>query len=124
MAKTNYNKMSNKPKEDVKNEVEVVVEETEVAEVITEAPAVEETVTDAPAPEKKPAKKVKIGVVSNCSKLNVRTNPHPNAHVELIIDKGTEVEIVGSNGDFYDVRKGTTTEGFSGWCMKKYISIK
>ena len=109
MAKTNYNKMSNKPKEDVKNEIEVVVEETE---------------TEAPTPEKKPAKKVKIGVVSNCSKLNVRTNPHPNAHVELIIDKGTEVVIDGSEGDFYFVRKDNTTNGFNGWCMKKYISIK
>jgi uncharacterized protein YgiM (DUF1202 family) len=120
MAKTNYNKMSNKPKEDVNNEVEVIVEETEVVAEV----AVEETVVEAPTPEKKPAKKVKIGVVSNCEKLNVRSKPHPNAAVELVIDKGTEVEIVGSNGDFYNVRKGTTTEGFSGWCMKKYISVK
>lgn len=115
MAKTNYNKMSNKPKEDVKKEVEPIVEEVAVeVEPITEEPVI----------EKKPEKKVKIGVVTNCEKLNVRTNPHPAAHVELVINKGTEVEIVDSEGDFYFVRKGNTTEGFNGWCMKKYISVK
>ena len=110
MAKTNYNKMANNLKEDVKKEVEPVVEE-----VITETE---------PVVEKKPEKKVKKGVVVDCLKLNVRTNPHPNAAIELTIDKGTEVEITGENGDFYSVRKGTVTEGFNGWCMKKYISVK
>ena len=110
MAKTNYNKMSNKLKEDVKKEVEPIVEEVAVAAE--------------PVVEKKPENKLKIGVVSNCEKLNVRTNPHPAAHVELVINKGTEVEIVRSEGDFYFVRKGSTTEGFNGWCMKKYISVK
>ena len=117
MAKTNYNKISNTAKEDV----------TPVAEPIVEAVAAEvETVVEEPVVEKKPEpkKKVKIGVVANCERLNVRNNPHPAAHVELVISKGTEVEITGSNGDFYSVRKGTTTEGFNGWCMKKYISVK
>lgn len=113
MAKTNYNKMSNKPKEDVK--VEPVVEE-----VTNE---VEETVTE-PTIEKKPEPKTKKGIVVDCVKLNVRTNPHPAAHVELVINKGTEVEIVRSEGDFYFVRKGNATEGFNGWCMKKFISVK
>lgn len=110
MAKTNYNKMST-AKEDVNAEVESVVEET-----VVEA--------EAPVVEKKPEKKIKKGIVVDCVKLNVRNNPHPNAHIELTIDKGTEVEIDGSEGDFYHVRKGTVTEGFNGWCMKKYISVK
>lgn len=108
MAKTNYNKMSTKAEVVVETPVEVV-----------EEPVVEEVVV-----EKKPEKKIKKGIVVNCSKLNVRTNPHPNAFIERTIDKGTEVEIVDSNGDFYSVRKGTPTEGFTGWCMKKYISVK
>lgn len=116
MAKTNYNKMSNKPQEDVKTETEVVAV---VEETVTETePVIEKK------PEKKPEQKVKKGIVVDCTKLNVRTNPHPNAHIELTIDKGTEVEIVRSEGDFYFVRKGTPTEGFNGWCMKKYISVK
>ena len=110
MAKTNYNKMS-KAKEDVVAEVEPVVEET-IAE------------PEAPVVEKKPEKKVIKGIVVDCVKLNVRTNPHPNAHIECTIDKGTEVVIERSEGDFYFVRKDNTTEGFNGWCMKKYISIK
>ena len=111
MSKTNYNKMSNKPKEDIKIEAEVAVTEEVVAE--TE-----------PVVEKKPEKKVKKGIVVDCTKLNVRTNPHPNAHIELTIDKGTEVIIDRSEGDFYYVRKDNTTSGFNGWCMKKYISVK
>lgn len=111
MAKTNYNKMSNKPQEDVKIETEVAV----VEEVVVEA---------APVEERKPEKKVKKGIVVDCVKLNVRTNPSPNAAIELTIDKGTEVEIVRSEGDFYFVRKDNTTNGFNGWCMKKYISVK
>ena len=111
MAKKNYNKMYDEAKEDVKIEAESVVTETE--------PVTEDVIA-----EKAPEKKVTIGVVANCEKLNVRTNPHPNAAIDLVITKGTEVEITGSNGDFYSVRKGTVTEGFNGWCMKKYISVK
>lgn len=120
MAKKNYNKMYNEVKEDVTAEVETVVEETPVEETVVEAAPI----TEEPVVEKKPEKKIKKGVVVDCVKLNVRTNPHPNAAIDRTIDKGTEVEIVGSKGDFYNVRKGTVTEGFNGWCMKKYISVK
>lgn len=125
MAKTNYNKISNKPKEDVKKESKPIVDDLvpEAKPVVEEIPAVIEK-TEVKAPEKKSEKKAKTGVVVDCIKLNVRNNPHPEAAIELTIDKGTEVEIVGSNGDFYNVRKGTITEGFSGWCMKKFISVK
>lgn len=120
MAKKNYNKMYDEAKEDV------IVETTPVAEeVVTDIqPTIEEVAPVEEIPTKKPEKKVKIGVVTNCDKLNVRTNPHPNAAIDLVITKGTEVEITGFKGDFYSVRKGTTTEGFNGWCMKKYISVK
>ncbi len=74
--------------------------------------------------EHKPEVEVVKGIVTNCERLNVRTNPNLNAAVDVVIDKGTEVEIIDSNGDFYYVRKGSTTEGFDGWCMKKYISVQ
>ena len=121
MAKTNYNKMSNKNKveqevvETSSLEIEQTTTEIEESVVYTE---VEETVVGTTPAE------VKVGVVVDCSLLNVRTNPHPNAHIKLTIPKGTEVEIEGSDGDFYFVRKSTPTEGFCGWCMKKYISVK
>lgn len=119
MSKRNYSKMSteNVKKEDIQESLDPIVETVE--EAVTEP--VEETVVEQP---KEPEKKVKIGVVCDCVKLNVRSNPHLNAHIELTIDKGTEVEIVGEEGDFYSVRKGTVTEGFNGWCMKKFIKIK
>lgn len=121
MAKKNYSKMSteNVKKEDIKESLDPIakaVEAAEVAETVEEA-VVEETV-------KEPENKVQIGVVCNCVKLNVRNNPHPNAHIELTIDNGTEVEVTGEEGDFYSVRKGTVSEGFTGWCMKKFIKVK
>lgn len=113
MSKTNYNKMANKAN------VEPEVVETGSLEIEQTTTEIEE-----PVAKKEPKNKVKKGVVVDCVKLNVRSNPHPNAHVELTIDKGTEVEITDSNGDFYFVRKATATEGFNGWCMKKFISVK
>lgn len=109
--KKNYNKMSTE-KAKAETAVDTVIDETVVTEPI---------VKKAEAPKREPKK---FGVVVNCEKLNVRNNPHPNAAIELTIEKGTKVEIVGSNGDFYNVRKGTITEGFDGWCMKKYISVE
>lgn len=116
MAKKNYSKMSteNVKKEDIKESLDPIAEAVEAAEPIAE-------VVEQP---KEPEKKVKIGVVCDCVKLNVRNNPHPNAHIELVIDKGTEVEVTGEEGDFYSVRKGTVSEGFTGWCMKKFIKVK
>jgi uncharacterized protein YgiM (DUF1202 family) len=111
MAKTNYNKMSNKPKEDVKKEVEPIVEEVAVE--------VEKTVEDEP----QVTMTNPIGVVVNCEKLNVRQNSSVKSASLGVISKGTEVEIFedSSTEDFYSV---LTPEGFNGYCMKKYISVK
>lgn len=73
--------------------------------------------------ENKSTPKIRKGVVDNCERLNVRTNPSITAAIDTVIEKGTEVEITESNGDFYFVRKDSSTEGFNGWCMKKYISV-
>ena len=73
--------------------------------------------------ENKSTPKIRKGVVANCERLNVRTNPSLTAAIDTVIEKGTEVEITDSNGEFYFVRKDSTTEGFNGWCMKKYISV-
>lgn len=109
MAKKNYSKMST---DKVKSDPVVETSSLDVEQTVE---VVDEPVVETP---------VKKGVVVNCVQLNVRNNPHPNAAIELVIKQGTEVDIIDSNGDFYHVRKGTTTEGFDGWCMKKYISVK
>ena len=74
--------------------------------------------------EDKLTPKIRKGVVTNCERLNIRTNPSLTAAIDTVIEKGTEVEITDSNGDFYFVRKDPTAEGFNGWCMKKFITIK
>ena len=111
-AKKNYSKIST---EKAKSEQ---MEETKIKSTLD---PVEPEATEEPKPA---IPKPKKGIVTGCAKLNVRNNPHPNAAIERTIDQRTEVEITDSHGDFYHVCKGTVTEGFSGWCMKKYITVK
>lgn len=110
-TKKNYSKIST---EKVKSE------QSGAAKVKTTLDPVEPKVTEEVAPV---TPKVKKGIVTGCAKLNVRNNPHPNAAIERTIDQRTEVEIIDSQGDFYHVRKGTVTDGFTGWCMKKFITV-
>jgi len=64
-----------------------------------------------------------IGKVKDCDKLNVRSEPNPDAKVLCRLDKDAEVQIDKSTStkDFYKI---TTASGVSGYCMKKYISAK
>lgn len=111
MAKKNYNKMYNEPKEDVTVEIESVVEENE--------PVSEEVVVEA-TPKKKPEKKVKKGVVVNCTKLNMRTAPKTDAPIRGTINNGDTVSILDEEGDFYKIGNPDNPD----YCMKKYISVK
>lgn len=65
----------------------------------------------------------KVGVVDNCSRLNVRVAPRITADVRLIINKGDEVTLCEKQpkGEWFRVRTQDNTEGF---CMKKYITIQ
>lgn len=110
--KKNYNKISTEA-----NTSNIVVE-TEPVAVETTEPVVAEPVA--------PVVQTKVGVVANCEKLNVRKKPNVGADVVTIITRGTEVEIDKSKStkEFYKVRSTSTTEGFDGYCMKKFISIK
>lgn len=113
MGKKNYSKISNeKPQTDVVETTETVVE-NEIVISETDVPVEQET---------KPV----IGVVTGCTRLNVRTKPNKNSDVEIVIPKGTEVEILNpeSNGDFYNVEHHSSKMGFVGYCMKKFIEIK
>ena len=60
------------------------------------------------------------GFVDNCSKLNVRENPNIDAKVLTILNKGDKVEIKSENDGWY----GVSYKGFSGFCMKEYITKK
>ena len=66
--------------------------------------------------------KPKIGVVVDCTKLNVRKKPHANATIVTVITCETELEIIEaeSTKDFYKI---CTAAGVEGFCMKRFISI-
>lgn len=119
MAHKNYNKMS-RSIENPAVEPEVI-KNVEVTE-----PAVVEEVAPAPVEVKATVVEKKFGVVSNCSRLNVRSKASINSDVVCVINAGTEVEIIGdrANSEFYKVKVDNVTEGYVGFCMKKFIAIK
>lgn len=65
----------------------------------------------------------KIGVVDNCERLNVRSEPNPQAEIVCAINKATEVVIdeVKSTNEFYNI---CLSSGIEGFCMKRYITIQ
>lgn len=63
------------------------------------------------------------GVVVGCNKLNLRIEPSTNSSIICVLNNADEVEIdmLVNNSEFYRV---TTILGASGYCMKKYITLK
>lgn len=61
-----------------------------------------------------------IGIVSNCTKLNVRENPTKAGEVKCILNAGIEViiDIDKSTNTWYYV---ITPSGIEGYCMKEFI---
>ena len=108
-----YSKQNNHTAEVEIEETDVVVETAEPETNVVEATV--ETVETVSQPEKV------IGVVANCSKLNVRATPDATADVVCVIDVNSEVEI--------DVEKTThdwvsvcTSTGIEGYCMRKFVT--
>lgn len=52
------------------------------------------------------------------SSLNVRSGPSLHSKIVGTIKKGTEVEIIGANGDWYQIRYAKNK---TGWASKRYI---
>ena len=109
---------------DTEEVVEEVVEEA-VEEIVSgnieTIPSEEEFVEEEPTMQITPVQI--IGVVSGCSRLNVREAADADADIIGIIEEGSKVEIdkSKSTADFYKVY---TAAGFEGFCMKKFIVIK
>lgn len=63
-----------------------------------------------------------IGIVTKCSKLNVRSQPDATDDKNIIctIPVDAEVVIDDSTSDFYAI---TTKDGKHGFCMKEYITV-
>lgn len=115
LSKRNYSQYSKKNESEV---IEAFTPEVET-EVVEAVDVVIEPVTE--KIEKKPKKAV--GVVSGCTKLNVRANADVTANVVCVLDAGSEVEMntAKSTKDWVAVR---TADGINGFCMRKYISAK
>ena len=119
----NYNQYANKPeseqvKEEAVEEVIEPVEETveEVIEPVEEA--VEEAVEEVTEVEEK-STEVAFGKV-NCSKLNVRKEPSIHSTPLCIIEHGTRMEISEFDGEWVKI---LTSDGVSGYCMRKFIDL-
>ena len=63
-----------------------------------------------------------IGVVTDCTRLNVRARPYSTAMILGVITAATELIIIEeeSTKDFYKI---CTSAGLEGYCMKKFITI-
>jgi uncharacterized protein YgiM (DUF1202 family) len=63
-----------------------------------------------------------VGVVFDCSKLNVRKYPYTYADVRCVIKAGDKVTVDedGSTDLFYKVK---TESGVDGYCMRQYIEV-
>lgn len=92
--------------------------ETKPVEV--ETPVVQEVVEE--SVEVKPAEPI-IGMVTNCTKLNVRVEPKPNAEVLCILDRNSELTIDEdeSTDAYYKI---CTAAGIEGYCVKFYVKVK
>lgn len=104
---TDYTKYIKTPitKEDIIEEV-LYPEESEVVEEVV-------------AEEQDP---IITGVVTGCTKLNVRENPYPDAEVVCVISEDSEV-VIDEDNSTHDFYKVYTAAGMEGYCMKKYISV-
>lgn len=113
--RNNYTRYSKEPIKTTEASVPVEpVEVVKVDEPVEPVVVVEEPKIVAP-------KKV-MGVVTDCTRLNVREHPDKNARVVDIIDASTELTVIekDSTKDFYKIRTSFNLEGY---CMKRYITI-
>lgn len=64
----------------------------------------------------------KVGIVTDCFKLNVREAPSIESDVICVLNLATEVRVYEdeSTEDFYKISTATSKEGY---CMKKFIAI-
>lgn len=69
-------------------------------------------------------KEVHKGFVDNCALLNVRSTPNADngSNLTAILNAGAEVSIIDdANDEFYKIK---AANGFTGFVMKKFITLK
>lgn len=128
MSNHNYSQYSNNKKHRNPNYVRDTVNAAPVKSPVAPIAPVVETVkpaTEVVIPMVETVETVTLpktvdGVVTGCSKLNVRANPTITADVVCVMEAMSEVEI--------DVEKSTfewfhvcTAAGIEGYCMRKFV---
>ena len=68
-------------------------------------------------------KKQMIGVVIDCSSLNIRAKSSINSEIIATVKAGTEL-LINKDESVNEWYKVCTEAGIEGFCMKKYISIR
>lgn len=106
--RNNYSKMYTKEN----RYAEETTDTFETKEVVEEV--IEEVVNEAPKA---------VGHISNCEKLNIRTEPNANGEVVTILPVGTElsIDLSESNDEWYKI---CTLHGIEGYCMKKFVYVR
>ena len=131
MSKHNYSQYSNKKNKEAREVFETV--EIPAGDVQTVIPEVTPEV--APNPVINPVvetvetvelPKTVTGVVANCTKLNVRSEPSITADVVCVLSSGSKVEIdaTKSCADWLYVSVDNGTYGYNGYCMKKFVDVR
>ena len=118
----NYSQYSNKKKPT--NEVRKHAPEPKVTKVEEQTKPVTTAIHDNPveAPRQKEKTPDRIaGIVVDCTKLNVRSEPSIAGDVVCVLDAHSELEVDlnKSNNDWYKI---CTAIGAEGYCMRKYIN--
>ena len=122
MSKHNYSQYSNKKPSDKPKEEETatVVESENPIDTVNEPVAIEKA-TEIKMETPKP--KTAAGIVANCSKLNIRSEPSTDGDVVSVLAVGSEVKInlPESNKGWFKV---CTATGVDGYCMRKFVNVQ
>lgn len=66
---------------------------------------------------------IKIGLVVDCKKLNIRERPAVDAPIICAVVYQTEL-MINENESFEEFYKVCTDAGIEGFCMKKFVTIQ
>jgi len=64
-----------------------------------------------------------IGIVTSCTKLNIRNSPDKTAEVvgQVFVNSELVIDVEKSNDDWYCV---CTSAGVEGFCMRDFVTVK
>ena len=68
-------------------------------------------------------KKPMIGVVVECSSLNIRSKSSTNSEIIATVKAGTEL-LINEDESVSEWFKVCTEAGIEGFCMRKYVSVE